>query len=181
MVQHHDLLDGDGRMTLITFTDGKPVMRDGKVGTGETCCCAKGCDCCEDDYFYESGLSDDFMYVWTRYLYRIQPDFQLVRKDDAPSRDCLESLFVYISSIDAFDTELCNSRYRIRVYVPDCQNNTLTDITLDYEEPGLAANGYERLDFWEWGYPEKRDSFACSFSDFALRDWPPEPQCNPLP
>jgi len=26
-------------MTLIAFEDGKPVFRDGKVGTGEACCC----------------------------------------------------------------------------------------------------------------------------------------------
>ena len=31
-------------MTLITFQDGKPVMRDGKVGTEQACCC--GCDPC---------------------------------------------------------------------------------------------------------------------------------------
>lgn len=32
-------------MTLITFQDGKPVMRDGKVGTGSACCCG-GSGCC---------------------------------------------------------------------------------------------------------------------------------------
>ena len=31
-------------MTLITFQDGKPVLRDGKVGTESGCCC--GCDPC---------------------------------------------------------------------------------------------------------------------------------------
>lgn len=30
-------------MTLITFQDGKPVFRDGKVGTGPGCCCCKRC------------------------------------------------------------------------------------------------------------------------------------------
>lgn len=29
-------------MTLVTFDNGKIVLRDGKVGTGEACCC----DCC---------------------------------------------------------------------------------------------------------------------------------------
>ena len=29
-------------MTLITFSDGKPVLRDGKVGTEQACCC--GCE-----------------------------------------------------------------------------------------------------------------------------------------
>ena len=29
-------------MTLITFQDGQPVMRDGKVGTEQACCCG-GC------------------------------------------------------------------------------------------------------------------------------------------
>jgi|688.fasta_scaffold17654_19 hypothetical protein len=31
-------------MTLITFQDGKPVLRDGKVGTEQECCC--GCSTC---------------------------------------------------------------------------------------------------------------------------------------
>ncbi len=31
-------------MTLITFQDGKPVLRDGKVGTEQACCCSK-CEC----------------------------------------------------------------------------------------------------------------------------------------
>jgi hypothetical protein len=29
------------RMTLITFQDGKPVLRDGKVGTEQECCCGE--------------------------------------------------------------------------------------------------------------------------------------------
>ena len=33
-------------MTQITVQDGKVVVRDGKVGTGEGCCCGGGeCDC----------------------------------------------------------------------------------------------------------------------------------------
>lgn len=40
MVQHLHLRYGDQyAMTLITFHDGKVVMRDGKVGTGQGCCC----------------------------------------------------------------------------------------------------------------------------------------------
>ena len=35
-------------MTLITFQDGKPVLRDGKVGVGEACCCG-GCHRCIRD------------------------------------------------------------------------------------------------------------------------------------
>ena len=30
-------------MTLITFQDGQPVMRDGKVGTEQECCCEPPC------------------------------------------------------------------------------------------------------------------------------------------
>lgn len=33
-------------MTKITFTDGQPVLRDGKVGTGQGCCCNNPA-CCE--------------------------------------------------------------------------------------------------------------------------------------
>lgn len=33
-------------MTLITFQDGKAVMRDGQVGTEQECCCGEAsCDC----------------------------------------------------------------------------------------------------------------------------------------
>ena len=44
MVQHHHLRHGDG-MTQITFQDGKVVLRDGRVGTEQACCCAAG-PCC---------------------------------------------------------------------------------------------------------------------------------------
>jgi hypothetical protein len=33
-------------MTLITFQDGKPVLRDGKVGTEQECCCGGSEDFC---------------------------------------------------------------------------------------------------------------------------------------
>jgi len=33
-------------MTQITFQDGKPVLRDGKVGTGQGCCCKQDCSRC---------------------------------------------------------------------------------------------------------------------------------------
>ena len=33
-------------MTLITFQDGKPVLRDGKVGVESSCCCNGDCLCC---------------------------------------------------------------------------------------------------------------------------------------
>jgi hypothetical protein len=49
VVQRHDLRHGDGkRMTLITFQDGKPLMKDdGKIGTEQECCCEEGCERCE--------------------------------------------------------------------------------------------------------------------------------------
>ena len=34
-------------MTLITFQDGKPVLRDGKVGTEQGCCCGGSPACCQ--------------------------------------------------------------------------------------------------------------------------------------
>lgn len=33
-------------MTLITFQDGKPLFRDGKVGTEQACCCEGAEECC---------------------------------------------------------------------------------------------------------------------------------------
>lgn len=35
-------------MTLVTFQDGRVVMRDGKVGTEQACCCGQ-CDCTNCD------------------------------------------------------------------------------------------------------------------------------------
>jgi hypothetical protein len=54
VVQHYHLRDD---MTLITFEDGKAVLRDGKVGTEQACCCEEPCACqygdlpdCDIDY-----------------------------------------------------------------------------------------------------------------------------------
>jgi hypothetical protein len=45
VVQHHNLCHGDG-MTRITLQDGRVVLRDGKVGTQQGCCCGGGgCPC----------------------------------------------------------------------------------------------------------------------------------------
>ena len=43
MVQHYHLCDD---MTLITVQDGAVVMKDGKVGTEQACCCGDQDDCC---------------------------------------------------------------------------------------------------------------------------------------
>ena len=43
MVQRDGLLNGNGNMTKITLQDGKVVLRDGKVGTEQGCCCGGGC------------------------------------------------------------------------------------------------------------------------------------------
>ena len=41
-----DLLDGGKLMPRITVQDGRLVLRDGKVGTGQGCCCQEpDCDC----------------------------------------------------------------------------------------------------------------------------------------
>lgn len=48
VVLNHHLLNGNCSMTLITFQDGVAVMRDGKVGTEQACCCEDGCAPCPD-------------------------------------------------------------------------------------------------------------------------------------
>ena len=50
MVLGHDVRYIDGEpMTLITFDGGKVVLRDGKVGTEQACCCSAVCgDNCLD-------------------------------------------------------------------------------------------------------------------------------------
>lgn len=37
-------------MTNIAFRDGKPLLRDGKVGVGQGCCCGPQCDCSSPGY-----------------------------------------------------------------------------------------------------------------------------------
>jgi hypothetical protein len=45
VVLSHDLRHGNGEpMTTITTQDGKIVFRDGRVGTGQGCCCDGGGD-----------------------------------------------------------------------------------------------------------------------------------------
>ena len=48
MVLHHYLLNGDSIMTLITFQDGSPILKDGKIGIEQACCCGGNegvCNC----------------------------------------------------------------------------------------------------------------------------------------
>ncbi len=60
-------------MTKITFTDGKPVLRDGKVGTGQGCCCNNpACSqhycnkmCCNQIKWVVPGYTDFFTTVGT--------------------------------------------------------------------------------------------------------------------
>ena len=60
-------------MTLITFQDGKPVLRDGKVGTGQGCCCNNPaccqhyCNkmCCNQIKWVVPGYTDFFTTVGT--------------------------------------------------------------------------------------------------------------------
>lgn len=44
-------------MTLITFQDGKPVMRDGKIGTEQDCCCGGGCSSAGLEQFGQPTVS----------------------------------------------------------------------------------------------------------------------------
>ena len=58
MVLDSNLLYGR-RMTLITFSDGKVVMRDGKVGTEQACCCVCGCSFREGSVIVVTVDGDD--------------------------------------------------------------------------------------------------------------------------
>ena len=60
MVLDSNLLYGR-RMTLITFSDGKVVMRDGKVGTEQACCCGS-CNC--SNLNFNDLLYGDELYSW---------------------------------------------------------------------------------------------------------------------
>jgi hypothetical protein len=49
VVQRHDLCNSNGkRMTLITLQDGKPILKDGKIGTEQACCCGEEEGNCQD-------------------------------------------------------------------------------------------------------------------------------------
>lgn len=60
MVLDHHLLDGYSGMTLIAFQDGKPIFRDGKVGTEQSCCCEPVDETCAGCFLDFSGT-----YNWT--------------------------------------------------------------------------------------------------------------------
>lgn len=50
-------------MTLITFQDGKPVMRDGKVGAEQACCCGGDgacCFCVREMYYFAYSPDESF-------------------------------------------------------------------------------------------------------------------------
>ena len=46
MVLDYHVLNGDGIVTLITWQDGGPLFRDGKVGTEQDCCCGQQSEFC---------------------------------------------------------------------------------------------------------------------------------------
>jgi hypothetical protein len=53
VVLGHHLLDEHRRMTLITFDNGKPVLKNGKIGAEQGCCCN---NCCQVSFTVHSGL-----------------------------------------------------------------------------------------------------------------------------
>lgn len=66
-------------MTLITFQDGKPVFRDGKVGTEQECCC--GCPSCISlDLFKFNEYSDASFDVQARYD-EVKPFFDALQEN----------------------------------------------------------------------------------------------------
>ncbi len=58
-------------MTTIQFIDGKPILRDGKVGTGQGCCCSACCQhycnkmCCNQIKWVMPEYTDSFTTVDT--------------------------------------------------------------------------------------------------------------------
>lgn len=52
-------------MTLITFQDGKPVLRDGAVGTEPECCCER-CPCDEYKILCIQQVFSYYNVVWTQ-------------------------------------------------------------------------------------------------------------------
>jgi hypothetical protein len=80
-------------MTLITFEDGKPLMKDdGKIGTEQECCCQQGC--CEKVTWHRvhgecNNLEDDFVTVDVGeecYAYYTWDDWSC--DNDIVDRDC---------------------------------------------------------------------------------------------
>jgi hypothetical protein len=60
---YHNVRHGDGVMTSLTSQDGKLVLRDGSLGTGQECCCSDAigaCCYCELAQFeFQSGGGND--------------------------------------------------------------------------------------------------------------------------
>jgi hypothetical protein len=186
-------------MTLITLQDGKLVLRDGKVGAGEACCCGDGpgCGCCENDYLAEREsdatpgnniLKDKIITVMaspsaggtTAAAWLSQKGASL--KQDAPVRECRNLAVVYkISVYSGNGCTYCNFSDRYRVYMPDCENQSLIDITDDYTEPSEPPElaYYDKTGYWEWSYSDEEGFFFCPcVGEYPLPSWPRDPVCH---
>lgn len=180
---------------------GKLLLQNGALASGAGCCCEAAeaaCDCCPgEDYFieYEVIPSDDpkgydEMRYWTLQkatgnsftVDQWLATYGASRKEDAPSRACLEKAVVYEYKIATgyLGPEECNFRIRYRIYIPDCSTGTFVDITNDYNEPTIT-DPYEPepVGFWEWQSQFRQN---CDIAGFTLPPWlDRDPFCNPLP
>lgn len=120
-------------MTLITFSDGKPVMRDGKVGTEQECCCG------------------DCLIFW------LSPSVTAFLPDDWADSDCYKAILNKIvenlqaagwtASLDE-STFMANGIESVRGYIrASCSCCFACDdwvpIVTDRDEDGFIAAGPE--------------------------------------
>jgi len=97
-------------MTLITFQDGKPIMRDGKVGTEQGCCCQPGdirCNLCAAGCNGGPGTSPLFVYTRNGVTYWYQISDNESHAQNSGLEPCYAEqvgLLCYRARVDEGDT-----------------------------------------------------------------------------
>lgn len=174
----------------IYLYNGSLLVTAGGLAASTSCCCsAEDCDCCVDDEAEGSVPTDypSLSLTWSRSvdasgeaeLNAWLAFYGSSRKVSAPSRDCLSRARVYRFARQAQDGEASCSEIRFRIYVPNCDTNSLVDITDDYTEPTYFESqlGLQRTGFWQW-FSTNIASGDCAEYGLTLPDWPDEPICR---
>lgn len=175
-------------MTFITFQDGKVVLVDGKVGSGQACCCNVDCDCCPNPILFSEQVEvqpfPDFK-ATNRAVEVAGADWYVENatlKEDAPNRPCPRVAYRIFREAQWFTTGIyIRTEFRIRFFTVDCTQEVpvLIDVTSDYNEPEAPyPDGDTRIGDWTW----TRGSFG-AFPDESptvgdLPEWPGDPFCG---
>ncbi len=147
-------------MTLITTEDGKLVLRDGKVGTGQECCCASDA-CCycapQDDFAWMGQPAVTFCSSDTEYAEEQQDQMEFdnallaVRIQEAEEQgwECLVAVYSEIISIGTcpapeFGLEGTGEAYRRTTAFLNFSCCGVIDLDTPFDRFPLCIQGPER-------------------------------------